>query len=354
MRYVGIDTKRVVRKGILIKDGQSKDFNALLGVSVSVNDPISFGEAYSKVMSAIFEKASFEIRRPVYKAKDLNQLFYPTSINPLDEFLKGIAPHVDALDVYYAYFLDRESGDDLKPFIDIYYAETTKRKKVSAIDFLHIVEESYPAYCALDHINQMAHVDIKIYVDHFKIRQCEAWKQIYSYKNLFITPWGDRCNYLISAADILASAIDDRLRRNNKRFKEAVEVLPEFESKVILNPSRNCIYLLSPAKDEFARMEEKIVRPVTYILPMDPKKFSEHYPKIDQKDMIIDSVIGDRLISEAVKNSTSIKFFDPTSDTNKIQKSDTFLYFDDYGKEKVNILQSFGFKDNRVIDARTI
>jgi hypothetical protein len=134
MRYTGIDTKRVVRKGIKPIDGKTKDFNSLFGVAVSVDDIDTFIAGYKETIEKLFGKIGQTPRRPVYKAKDLNQIFYPTGINPLEEFLTGIAKHVDALDINYAFFLkkDDETGTET-PYIDIFYAEPLKRKKITAI-----------------------------------------------------------------------------------------------------------------------------------------------------------------------------------------------------------------------------
>jgi len=353
-RYVGIDTKRVVRKGIKLADGQTKDFNALLGVGVSVNDLDSFVKGYEKTMQGLFDKIGQKPRRPVYKAKDLNQIFYPTGINPLEEFLKGIADYTDALDIYYSFFLKKDDEHGIEtPYIEIYYAEPIKRQRVTAIAFLDLIEESYPAYCAWEHIQNLPKIDSKVFVDNFKIRQCHAWQELYSHESLHITPWGDRCNHLISAADILTSAIDERLRKNNVPFKFAYKVLPEFTSKVVINPSKSCMYMLSPAKDEFALLGGKITRPITYIFKFDPMIFKRLYPSTDQKDFIIDSAIGDRLIVEAAKNLSAIKFYEPT-DNHRIMPDDKFLFFDEYGKKQIDFLRSVGFRENEEVDANKL
>ena len=354
MRYTGIDTKRAVRKGVVGRDGKTRDFNALLGICVSVNDIGAFVKGYEETMASIFGKVDQTPRRPVYKAKDLNQIFYPTGINPLEEFMVNIAKYVDALDIHYAYFSkkDDDQGAEI-PYINIYYADPLKRQQVTAIEFLGLVQESYPAYCAREHIKNTPNLDSKIFVDHFKIRHCRAWQEIHNCKSLYITPWGDRCNHLISAADILAAAIDERLRINNVPFKFAYTALPEFNSKVVVNPSSEYMYLLSPAKDEFALMGERITRPITYIFKFDPEKFKRLYPGGNQQDFIIDSAIGDILIVEASKNLSSIKFYEPT-DNNKIQPDDTFIYFDEYGKEQVRLLRSLGFRKNKEVDTNQL
>lgn len=340
MRYLGIDTKRVVRKGALTS---GKDFNALFGVGVSVNDLDKFYIGYARTIQSIFEKANMEVRRPVYKAKDLNQLFYPKSIDHLELFIEGISPYIDALDIFYGYL------DETKQ-VNVYYAEPLKKSTISAIDFIDLVEESYPAYCAWELISKLnGRLDCVVFTDNFKIRQCRVWNELNRYPHLKIVPWGDRCNPLISTADILAAAIDARLRKRNVRFKSATDVLPEFGTKLVLNPSTSLLYALSPARDEPAPIEDKISRPTVYIFKSDPGEFKRLFPTVNQKDMIIDSVHGDCLIRESARLRLSLKFYE-SSDNPKIQKGDKFIHFDDFGFNQIKLLQRFGY-NNQVIDA---
>jgi hypothetical protein len=352
-RTVGFDSKRAVIKGqIKNEDGTTKDFNYLFGVGVSVSEYDTFVSAYEKSMQESFAEAGLEMRRPIYKGSDLKKIFYSSGIDVFGNFIKNVAPTLSAVDYYFSYFcLKDETG---KPqwdseFIDVFYDDPTKRKKIKPIEFINLIQESYPVFCAWKYIQDVPHITNRIYLDNVGIRPCSSWKGLKANKNVNIVYHGDRCNHLISTADILASYLEEKIRKDKIKIRQIGERIPELRGKIFGHPEwSTCMYNLSPAKDYLENTIDRILRPVVYIFTGDRDKFAKMFGQVNMKDFILESTLGDALITKASKEGMSIKFYEP-NDNQLIKKDDFFASYDGDGTAKIEYLQSLGYK-NKIIE----
>lgn len=345
MKMIGIDSKRFV----------NGKFHALLGVAVTVSDFEKFKNTYNSILSKLFEELNIERKKKIYKAYEIKRLFLNTGIDALETFFKGIEPNVDFLNILYSYFKDKENprGEDSKPFIKIYYKEPTK-EMVTAIQFIDQIEHSYPYICGWDIVKKNPLMEFSILTDHFETKPSKAWNEFSSIKNVGIIHSGGQCNYLISAADIILAALENRILNNGVYLNRSIHgVIEEYRGKFETSfLGSGYLYSLSPSHKWIANNLRFLKHPIFYIFK-EGRPFKELFKDVSEEKYLEQSLLLNKIYDLACEYNGSVKYYDPSKDNLLIQNNDIFVYYGEQGFTKIKMLQSLGY-NNVVKDAHQI
>ncbi len=337
MKMVGIDSKRFVRR----------DFHALLGVAITVKDFDNFKEAYNFILSELFQELGMERKKKIYKAYEIRRLFSNTGIDALERFFKQLSPSIDFLDVSYSYFRDKDSpkGEEPKPFIKIYYKEPVK-KMVTPIQFINLIENSYPYICGWNLIRKNPDFEFNIMTDHFDTNPSKAWDEFCVIKNVSVVFSGGQCNYLISGADIILAAIENRILASGVFLNRSIHKLlneysGKFETSFI---GSGHLYSLSPSHKWIAKNIRFLRHPVFYIFK-EGEVFKRLFKDASEEQYLEQSLLLDKVYDIACECNGSVKYYDPSKDNLMIQKNDIFIYYGEHGLSQIKMLQNLGYKN---------
>ena len=343
-RFVGFDSKRF-RRG---------NFQALLGVGVTVEDVPKYCRKYDEIVTTAFEEAGIERRRPLYKSFDFSKLFFSKGYDLPERLFKELSEYVTFVDVYYSYFKKPASLESEKDdFIRVFHKEKTGIETVTPIKFLDMIEHSYPAICAWRYIGKYDAFNPEIFSDHFRSHPSNIWESLKGKPNFHVAYRGDQCNFLINAADVFVSAIERRILNKDLMLNRQIhEILrPEYEGKFETDfIGTKDLYDLSPSCRWTVDTSGRIMHPVYFVFPEGTAEFHRIFPGQDENTFLESSLFLDTLYHEATKEGGCIKIYDAGTDNAVIRNSDVFFHYGPAGKAKIELLRGLGYK-NRVITA---
>ncbi len=346
MRVTGFDSKRIKRTTGDLKnsDGTPHLFQACLGVGITVPSYSKFASAYQNIMNDLFTANGLKQERKAYKAADINGKFIPLGVNALETLFGKLAAEVGFVEVYYSFFFEIEPDQMrqriVKPLsIGVNWGNPDRFKRVDGLKFLDEIEPAYPLVCAWAKQSQQKIKDpAKIVVDGCSIKPCNAWKACLANPNLSIIPWGDRCNYVISCADLFAAAIDARLARTNHRLsKDLVNIFPELKGKMgttFIGPG--WLHGLKPQDEFTVNTESKNAHPLFVLFNPPSKIFGDHSKKILENSPLMSIALN-----AAVKTGGAVKFFD-RNDVGLLTEQDFLVTHNEEATNMAKELQNLG------------
>ena len=321
MEFAGIDSKKFTRTG------KVRDFVALMGICVIVEDYKKFKEDYIEIMKELLKNKDISLTKKIYKSHELKKLGLGHDF--FKEFYEKIKDKIKKLYICYSYF----SNCDVEIFHFDY------KKSISAIDFLskHL-DTSYPHICLweLSKDGFEGHA----YIDGINGKVTDAWMSIEKSKNFNILPNGDKTNALISSADILITFLDNSLLENRKKLNETEikEIFSAVNKKIEVSFISNaCFYCITPLSEkQNIPYMKKIAHPTIYIL-----KEKEKY--VDE-NAIENSPIIKKIADFCFKENGCYKFFDPKKDYEFITDQDYLVSFGNDAVKSIESLKKMGYK----------
>lgn len=362
---VGFDSCRFVRG----------NFQALMGVGVTVNDHERFRKAYDRWLDNIFDEVGLKRDKLIYKSFDLNKLFGDRIFEIYDQFVEETKDHIHFLDLFYSYFypsdghrstdktdfLDEkdERNEPIPKFIKVYYKEPGGIETVSGIEFLDLIDHSYPLICAWDYFSRNPNTAFTARIDHFDAKPSNIWCEVLKNKHKFkleIVYGGDKCDDIISSADILLNYLHEEIKKNNIPLnRKTHDILHKnfnrkFETRFL---GSKYLWEMTPSNKWVVNNHAFIKHPIYFVFLEGAEDFKKIYPQMDERKLIEDSPFIDMLYVKAATDSGSVKYYNPNTDNRLIQKEDKFFYYDVNGRRKIDYLAKLGYK-NEIISSEEL
>lgn len=334
--YMGIDTHYLKIK--YTKNCQVKRFKSLVGIGVSTRDFQVFGKAYDNAIQKSLKSCDLKQNRDILCNFDFLKLFQECR-KPIHQiFFNEIAPHIESINVFYTLF---------NPTIKMRwmgYKEKELKHKLSKpyLEFDEILDKVvnyFPAICVWRIKDFLNENNISCHLDNFSLQPCDAWKEIKDMPlKVFFS--GDKCNPLISTADIVINLLQLRLAKARKfyQYGNFRSILPELNNKVFeCSISHRHYNSISPLDNKLINLRDYMQHPIIYIL--NESEF------IDSNELKSDSIM-DKVYNLAYAKCGCVKIYDKKEDKRHIKDGDYIIYFTDKGKNFVEILKKMKKKIN--------
>ena len=303
-----------------------RDFLALIGICVIVEDYEKFKQDYCKVIKELFRKRNIPLTKKIYKSHEINKLNIDSDF--FKEFYENIKNKIKRLYICYSYF----SNCNVSIF------PLDHKKDVSVIDFLtkHL-DTSYPHVCLWE-LSKDGFEGYS-YLDGINGKVTDAWKSIENSNNFCILPNGDKTNALISSADILITFLDNLLLEKRKKLNETEinEIFSDMKDKIDISfVSNACFYSIIPLSEKLnIPYMRKVAHPTVYIL-----KEKEKY--IDES-AIENSPILKKIADFCFNKNGCYKFFDPKIDYEFITLQDYLISFGNDAGKSIECFKKMGY-----------
>lgn len=309
-------------------DETIKPFRAPFGVAVTIDDYESFVKNYNSVISEVFGTNRIPKIREVYSSGTLKGTFDdPAKYEKiLVEICTKLSMNIDSIGIYYSYF---HGG---KPNNVVIFREDRPYIRVEKEDFLNRIEWGYPHLCAWYYVSQGNKPD-KILLDNFGGEITDAWRKLKESKmEIFFR--GDEVNHGISTADLFIDFIQLQLRKQGKKLftNDIQSVL-----STVFTPNKISVGFLgqmylkytSPVSRFKMRTNDYVKHPVVFV---------SKDPEVSIKS-IEDSEIMHDIVSYAIKNNASLKFFENDKDQKLLVNGDIILALGDGGVKSSSKIQ---------------
>jgi len=350
MRCSGFDSIRITR-------GQTNSpyFQALLGVGITVNDVDSFKRHYDLLFDDLFSRFKTPRKKPIYKSYDLKRLFYPSSSELITEIVTELSKEIDMIDIYYSYFLKKnpkyrldpenepeftgETMDNIKVFGD----DPNKSKTITGLELLDLLEHQYSALCAWNyHTFVGQRLKTHMWVDDIGGSTISrALKSLEGNQDFSIVVNGDKCNHLISTADIFVNFINLKLvsgaAKVNQNLVNLFETQLQSKMKTVCM-GNNFLSWITPRISGSIDKSRHLVHPIYFILREDVASIKG----TDEKQFLEDTPVMDYALKLAAENNGCVKIFE-SLDQPFIQSKDTFIYYGIAGEAKAKVLEAVGY-----------
>jgi len=267
MRLIGFDSKLIKR--------EKRNFKALLGVSVLVNNYDQFCQKYDELIDKTLSSLSIPKSRRVYKSSDLTEITHRVGVDVVTLVANGLLKYIDFVDVYYTYFqpeypdsiIDKSKIKEVKD-ISCYYMQEIER--LSPVKFIDLISGYYPTICCHAYLkNKSFTLQEHYYLDHCSgIQPSIAIKNVLSKPNVKFVFRGDQINPVISSADIICRYIDDFAFKNGLSLNRHLPKRLNFESNksqtTFIGPS--WLFDIKPSHKEHLNVSHKCLHPIFYFI----------------------------------------------------------------------------------------
>ena len=339
---VGVDA------GTFIRGGRTTPlFKAVWGVVVSFKDHEKLKTEYNQLIDTLLNKNGKSRTRRVYSSYRIGTLFEdPAEAYQFrEDFLCGILPFINTLDICYSYFLEGKPDE-----ITLYDAPSSRvpHERIKPIRFIErILAQSYPHICARQYVMSRyvrESTNISIYIDNFQSEVTKSWLDLRKIENIYVLPKGDECNVAISIADICLRAINNRLYKVSGGLtpEDLDSVIPELSKPKLYTHflSEASLYSIKPIYKTPIRLDNHLKHPIIFIQGEESEftrsRFVQQSPLMDMISNMAYSVDG------------CVKSFSPERDRDYIRDGDYFVYLSGKGKEELQILRNLGYDVNIV------
>ncbi|MEK6983174.1 MAG: hypothetical protein AABX33_01260 [Nanoarchaeota archaeon] len=271
--------------------------------------------------------------RTLYKGSDLLSIFYGVDIDIVPLVAEKLIPHIDFIDIYYSYFEPQDS--EKSQYIGIYWEEQLEKK--TPVEFLDLIEGSYPAICCYALINSLhTKVEQILLMDHCPgLRPSEAIKNVIRDNSTRFIFKGDQANFAISAADIICRYIDIQCLKNGFYLnKDIVQKLNFDEKKVqttYIGPS--WLRQIKPSRNIELDVSHKYPHPIFFFFPDSLGPFSNK-----SKGVLEESQLFSMALDKSCELGGCVKFFEPI-DQKYIAKDDFLIEHNKLSSEKIDELK---------------
>ncbi|MFH0922601.1 MAG: hypothetical protein V1811_00915 [Candidatus Micrarchaeota archaeon] len=312
----------------------------LVGVGIRTEDTAAFTKAYKQALTAVFKKFGIKQGRPAYCAAELSAILGAQAIDKereaLDLFLKDLLPAVDQVHLFYTFLFNFETvtifGDDPDGYERI--PVVSRESKVT--DFYDLISPSYTMLCAWNYASDR-HKDILL-LDHFQGKISPAWNEFSQTTNARIYFNGDRCNALVSAADLVTRLVKLRMLENRARFleREMDALLPECGKKFIKHFLGSC-YLkkMVPHKRTRINCNSFVKHPCWFVVLENPEDAGE-------RAMVEATPAFNSVLEKAFEKDGCVKFFHKDADTRIICGQDVLVSYGERGEKIAKSLKKLG------------
>ncbi len=176
-----------------------------------------------------------------------------------------------------------------------------------------------------------------VFCDNFYTRTTGAWDEIKDYPNLFILPNGDKCNHLISTADIFLRFLDYQLKSRNGYWLEEIEKALNLTlgEKLYIHTISNKHYSdITPLDARDIDLNSMHVHPIYYLMLPSPRSL--------KLDVILQNCPN--LMNEVCSKGGSICAFNGNAPMQYLETNDVLITFDERGENDAKILMKMGKK----------
>ncbi|MEM4258763.1 MAG: hypothetical protein QXL17_06400 [Candidatus Thermoplasmatota archaeon] len=327
---IGFDSKETHRE----INGEDRIFP--LGASIEVVNYEKFAEMYDKSMKCVWETLNEKRKRSIYSYQYFAQQYGLEKAQQLCFlFLKGISKSIINADVYFSNIPEEKTAE-----IYMYNNDRVKATKPTR-DFLVSLVQPYSYMCAWKRcVLEQGNENI-IFLDNFQGETTIAWQTLW-YKKPNIFYKGDNCNALISAADILAGAVDNYLKERSFHDKTIDKILSKelkLHGKTYIIGSKDLRYIV-PTSREPINTTRWLKHPIYYVIK---EKRVEEQDYKDARNQVEYSPMFDKITNLAFKNNGAVKFYDETTDFRDLRQEDRLIYYGDRGRDLVKQLNNLGY-----------
>ncbi len=346
MRVIAFDSKKVLRKrpearssNSLKKEEQFKlsevlhpEFKALLGAGITIHDYKKFSEGYNSIIDELFKENGVSRNKLIYKSRDLLSIFHGLGVDIIPLVAEKLIEKVEFIDIYYSYFLNRDSDKQFK--IGVYWEEQLETK--SAAEFIDLIEGPYPAICCYAYLSALrTQIDEKYFIDDCPgLRPNAAIIQVIKNNSTHFVFKGDQVNYAISAADIICKYIDMTCLKNGFNLNKFIVQNMEFDDEkcktTFIGP--DWLRQIKPSHNINLNVNHKYPHPIFFFFPDHLGPFSNK-----SKDILEESRLFSLALDKSCELGGCVKFFDLT-DQKFITKEDFLVTHNKLSLEKIDEL----------------
>jgi len=328
--------------------GRPHSTRGLIGIGVKSSDHAKTKKVYVSAMKSLFEKYGLRQERPAYCAAELAAIFGTANIDKekeaLEGFLAQILPSIDEIHLFYTYLFHFKTvtvfGADSYGSMKI---PVTSNKK-GEMDFYDLINPAYTMFCAWKY-SFNASKDILL-LDNFQGKICPAWDEFSQTTKPDLHYNGDRCNALISTADLLVRLVKLRMLEKNCRFLEGeMHLLPE-AGKKFTKHFLGSYYLrrMAPYKRTRIKTQRFAHHPIYIVIRESPKEEGE-------REMVEATPKFQKLLALAFEKEACVKFFDESEDTRMLTKEDGIYTYGERGKKIIKSLKALGKEFSDISEA---
>jgi len=336
--YIGIDTHYL--KLEYSKNGEIKSFKSLVGVGISTRDFKAFSQAYDEAIKSTLSECNVSSERKILCNFDFLKINEMTKKPVHQIFFKKIAPHIESINVFYTLCNPnvkmRWMGHKEKEL-----KHKLSKPHLNFDEILDKIANYFPAICVWRIQDFLRENNISCLLDHFSLKQCDAWKEIKDMSiNVFFS--GDKCNPLISTADIVIKLLQLRLAKERKfyQYGNFRKVLPELNEKVYeYSISHRHYNAISPLSKKLINLRDYVQHPIFYIL--NESNF------IDSNELKNDPAL-DKIYNLAAEKCGCVKVYNKKEDKKHIKNGDYIVYFTEEGKKFVEMLKGMKRRVNGI------
>lgn len=251
----------------------------------------------------------------------------------IPEIIKQLVPHIGYIDIYYSYFLSENETEQPKS-IGIYFKE--ELKKVSAVEFLDLIEGSYPAICCHAHLKML-----KTSIDQtrYMIDDCPSLRPSAAIEQVIKNPFtkflfkGDKVNYAISTSDLLCRYIDDFTFKNSLHLNQNLVNSLDFKNCKTTYIGTKWLRDIKPSKNEILKIAHKYPHPIFFFFPDSEGAFGT-----DSKKVLEYSRLFNLALDKASEFGGTVKFFEP-ADQFYIEPGDFLVVHNELSRKKIKELK---------------
>jgi len=328
-KAIGVDSILINRR----RPGETVSyFKSLVGISVYTDDYEDFKDKYSKAIESALIRSGISRDRSIYCNYDLKTFHDTYNVAIHEYFFDKIKKHISEIHISYTVIN--------KDAVMFAYGQREKELKhklsKSDLDFDEILNKLNPYFPLISVWTQgktLTQSQNEIFIDGVTVPKFEGFKRIQNLPlNIFFS--GDKCNPLISTADILLYLLDLRLRKYKLLYKPEnfSKALPEIADKVRVHPIGTSVFkYISPLDNSPININSYLKHPMIFL-------FRENSPNVTAE--ALESTRGFQKIYDfAFKKDGSFKFYNKNEDKGRILDGDYLVYLDEKSKNDANVFK---------------
>ncbi|MFH1200566.1 MAG: hypothetical protein V1708_05865 [Candidatus Micrarchaeota archaeon] len=314
----------------------------LIGIGVQVEDPVAFKKAYEDAMACVFKEFKTDRKRPAYCAAEISAIFgaktFDREKEAIELFFNKVLPSIREINFFYTYLFHIDKvkvfGADSEGVSEI----PVISREGNAQDFYDLMASAYPMVCAWKYSVEKPKEELLL--DAFQGKASPAWQEFKSKTRFRVYYNGDRCNPIISTADLITRLVKLRMLECKARFleREMSSLLPESGKKTKIH-FLGSIYLrkMAPHKRTNIDGAANMNHPTYFIVRETPKDPEE-------RAMIESTPAFDKILKKAFEQDAGVKFFHGDGDPRFMQEKDVLFTIGERGEKIAGNLKKLGIK----------
>jgi hypothetical protein len=323
------------------KQFQRGSFRVPVGACIGVSNVQQFSDDYDRFFDQSFKKFGVTKAKTVFNSSEISTLYSGNIggfIDFLESFIKEVCakPNVVVNVAYSAINSKQLDNQRVK-----YYGDN--RSAVRPVDFMKFIEHltQYYAYITAWSVSKLAGIHgTTIHVDGFDGENTEAWRELKNSHVIQVYPNGDKCNKLISAADLIVKYLDEKMwllrsRIEQQSFNNILQSLGIVNPKVFY-VSNAALKSIVPVEPRPIYLKPFYKRPMLFILTEGTMLGEKEYLENKSESM-------SAIHRCAIAHETGYKFIDYGKDHQLLQDKDIVVYLGPRGKENCELLRTMGY-----------